>query len=108
MKTTSAKAKMRRHQNRVADMFRGWLVGCDPGDVKTASAGQPGNDIILSPKAKKQFGFDSIECKNQERLNIWEAIRQAKRRNEKFVVFFTRNHEDDYVVLRAKDFFDIL
>ena len=39
--------------------------------------GESGEDIKLSPAARKLIPY-SFECKNQEKLNIWEALSQAE------------------------------
>ena len=39
--------------------------------------GDSGEDILLSPAARKLFPF-SVECKNQEKLNIWSSLEQAE------------------------------
>ena len=51
------------------------------------------------------------ECKNQEKLNIWKALEQA--RNDKPmgktpVVVFTKNFENDYACLEFEDFMNLL
>jgi len=38
--------------------------------------GAPGEDLLLSPAARREFPF-SVECKNVEKLNIWQAIDQC-------------------------------
>jgi len=60
-------------------------------------------DSILS-----EFHF---ECKNQEKLNIWKALAQAKNdkpRHRNAVVVFTKNHETEYVALEFEDFMNII
>jgi hypothetical protein len=39
--------------------------------------GSQGEDIMLSPAARKHWPL-SIECKNQERVNLWAAWSQCK------------------------------
>jgi len=39
--------------------------------------GASGEDVLLSPKARAIFPY-SVECKNQERLNLWGAWEQAE------------------------------
>jgi len=51
------------------------------------------------------------ECKNQEKLNIWKALEQA--RNDKPmgktpVVVFRKNFEKDYACLEFEDFMNLL
>lgn len=91
MKPSSAKAKGRRLQNQVAKDIRA-LPDILDGDVKPAIMGESGRDIQLSPRAELLFSF-AIECKNQERLNIWKALKQAGENAEGLtpLVVFTRN-----------------
>ena len=69
--TSSRKAKGRRLQNKVRDLI---LEKFDlhPDDVRGAIMGESGEDIKLSHSARKLFPF-SVECKAQEKLNIWES-----------------------------------
>ena len=51
------------------------------------------------------------ECKNQEKLNIWKALEQArhdKPMGKTPVVVFTKNFENDYACLEFEDFMNIL
>ncbi len=78
MKTSSAKAKGRLLQQIVANGLTECLAqfGIEEGDFRSVSMGASGEDIILSPAAKKLVGDLRIECKNVEALNVvtifWE------------------------------------
>ena len=53
----------------------------------------------------------SIECKNQEKLNIWKALDQSRTdapRGKLPIVVFTKNHELDYCALEFEDFMNIV
>lgn len=76
VKTSSAKAKGRRLQQKVRDDLIATLLGVTADDVGSRSTSAPGEDILLSPAAREQFPF-SIECKNVERLNVHEAFDQC-------------------------------
>ena len=39
--------------------------------------GAGGEDLLLSPAARRKFGF-SVECKNVEKLNVWNAMSRQK------------------------------
>lgn len=108
MKTKSAKQKGRRLQNWVADQIRAWLRPIEPENVCVAIMGESGTDIKLSPLARQMFPFNTIECKNQEKINIWAAIKQAEGYGNKFLLFFKRNHSKTYVVMDAEVFFDVM
>lgn len=111
MKTRSAKAKGRRLQNEICGMllehFKEKLQG---GDLRPAIMGETGEDIKRSPLAKQLLPF-SFECKNQEKLNIWSALKQAQENRSEGdapIVAFTRNRSDIYVALRFDDFLKLL
>ena len=71
----SNKEKGRRLQRLIAaDLAR--ALALDAADVRSASMGAAGEDVLLSPRARSAFPY-SIECKNAERLNIWAALAQA-------------------------------
>lgn len=109
MKVSSAKAKGRRHQQDVCKKLLGISNGLEPDDIRSASMGAPGEDILFSPAARRQFPF-SIECKNVEKLSIWSAIDQArsnKPNNSTEMVVFTRNHETVQVALPFDKFLEI-
>ena len=75
MKTQSRKAKGRRLQQQFRDLLIEKL-DIDPEDIESRSMGAGGEDLIMSKAARNKFPF-SIECKNQERMNIWSAWEQA-------------------------------
>ena len=78
MKTSLAKAKGRRCANEVKELIlRSFHNILDSDDIVVTSSGDTGEDLKLSPKARALFPV-SIECKNQERLNIWEALEQCR------------------------------
>lgn len=45
-------------------------------DVTSRSMGAPGTDILLSPKAVESIPA-SIECKNQQNINVWKSWEQT-------------------------------
>ena len=52
-----------------------------------------------------------MECKNQEKLNIWKALKQAKNdaiQRTMPVVVFTKNFETEYACIEFEDFLNIL
>ena len=53
----------------------------------------------------------SWECKNQEKLNIWKALKQAKNdapQRTMPVVVFTKNFETEYACIELEDFLNII
>jgi len=106
MRPSSAKAKARRLQDAVVELllehFNGKLV---EGDLRPAVMGESGEDVKRSPLAKEVFPF-SFECKNQEKLNIWSALKQAEgNAGDKDIpaVAFKRNRSDIYIAMKLED-----
>ncbi len=68
----------------------------------------PGDIMSLPP----ELSWFTIECKKQERLEIWSFLRQASREAESAnkipLLVFSRNREKDYVALEWTDFLAIL
>ena len=71
--------------------------------------GETGEDIKLSPAARREIPF-SFECKNQEKINIWESLNQAEENSGDYppVLIFKRNRSKTYAVLEIDDFIDII
>ena len=109
MKTRSAKNKGKRLQNSVRDILLETFDTLEPDDIKSAVMGDSGEDIQLSPAARKLIPY-SIECKNQEKLNIWSALEQAENNSGDYdpVLIFKRNRTKTYAVLELKDFIRLI
>jgi len=75
MKTSSAKAKGRNLQKKVRELLIEKL-DIHPEDIESRSMGASGEDLIMARAARKKFPY-SIECKNQEKVNVWSAYEQA-------------------------------
>ena len=75
MKAQSAKAKGRRLQQWVRDQLIEQL-DVHPEDIESRSMGAGGEDLIMARAARQKFPY-SVECKNVEKLNVWEAYAQA-------------------------------
>ena len=72
----------------------------EKNDIESQVMGMSGEDIVLSPAAKKIIPY-SFECKNVEKLNIWNALEQAETNCEGRtpVLVFKRNRSKTYVVI---------
>jgi hypothetical protein len=104
MKTSSAKQKGRKFQQWV----RGQLIeqlDVHPEDIESRSMGSQGEDLIMARAAREKFPY-SIECKNQESLNIWKAYEQATENSGNYepIVFIKRNNQKPLVVVDAEYF----
>lgn len=108
MKTSSAKAKGRKLCRLVADKILARFPLLHPDDVKITSSGATGEDLSLSPLARQKFPF-SIECKNQEKINIWASLEQAEKNANGHtpLLIFSRNRSKTYCVLEIDDFMSL-
>jgi len=106
MKTSSAKAKGRRLQQKFMQLLIENLE-IDPEDIESRSMGSSGEDLIMSKAARNKFPF-SVECKNQEKLNIWSAWEQANNNKGIYepLVVIKKNGTAPLVVLDAQVFLD--
>ncbi len=109
MKTRSAKNKGKRLQNDVRDLILETFTELEPDDVRSTTMGDSGEDILLSPAARKLFPF-ATECKNQERLNIWESLEQAESNAGQHIplVVFKRNRSKTYISMEINDLMRLL
>ena len=109
MKSRSAKNKGKRLQNKVRDLLLETFNQLEPDDVRSITMGDSGEDILLSPAARKLFPF-SVECKNQEKLNIWSALEQAENNSNGHtpLLIFKRNRTKTYAVLEVNKLLELL
>ena len=109
MKPRSAKNKGKRLQNKIRDLILEKFDSLEPDDVRSITMGDSGEDILLSPAARRLFPF-SVECKNQEKLNIWGALEQAEDNsgNHTPLVIFKRNRSKTYAVLEFDKLLELL
>ncbi len=104
MKTQSAKAKGRRLQQWVRDKLIEHR-NVHPEDIESRSMGAGGEDLIMARDARQKFPF-SVECKNTEKLNVWDAYEQAiaNSGDHEPIVFIKKNGKKPLVVLDAENF----
>ena len=109
MRPSSAKAKGRRLQDEVRKLILSTFPNLEEDDVKCAIMGESGEDIHLSPVARKLFPF-SVECKNVEKIAMWSSLAQAEANAErgKPLLVFTRNRSKVYVALAFDDFLSLV
>ena len=101
MKAQSAKAKGRRLQQWVRDQLIEQL-DVHPEDIESRSMGAGGEDLIMARAARQKFPY-SIECKNVEKLNIWEAYSQATANSgnyEPICDIYVQKQQADRIFLR--------
>ena len=112
MKIKSAKAKGRNLQNLVRDRLRKIFVDnwtkvpkLEYDDIKSQTMGMGGEDIVLSPMAKKLIPY-SFECKNTERLNLWKSLEQCEDNSEDRtpILIIKKNRSKVYAVIEFNNF----
>ena len=108
MKTSSAKAKGRKLQQWFANVLVETL-GLDQEDIESRPMGSQGEDIILGKQSRQLFPF-SVECKNQEAVNVWKAYEQASENCKGYepLVVIKRNRTKPLVVMDAQKFVELL
>ena len=104
MKTQSAKAKGRRLQQWFRDLLIEKL-NIHPEDIESRSMGAGGEDLIMARAAREKFPY-SVECKNQEKINLWESYNQAQQnsKNHEPVVILKRNNSKPLILVDAEYF----
>ena len=109
MKPRSAKNKGKRLQNKIRDLILEKFNKLEEDDVRSITMGDSGEDILLSPAARRLFPF-SVECKNQEKLNIWDSLQQAEENSGDYspVLIFKRNRSKTYAVVEIDKFIELI
>jgi hypothetical protein len=77
IKTSSAKAKGRLHQQWICKRILKAFPWLEEGDIESRSMGAGGVDILLSPAAKRAFPV-SIEAKKTRKTPSRSEIEQAR------------------------------
>lgn len=112
MKIKAAKAKGRRCSVEVQELLYRYAPDLKPGDILATCSSETGCDVKLSPAAKEVYPL-AIECKNVERIQLWEALKQAESHAEADpgsipTLFFRRNRSKLYVALPAEAFLKLV
>lgn len=108
MKTSSAKNKGRVLQKWVVDkLIEEYNI--HPEDIKSCSMGAGGEDIVMARAAREKFPF-SVECKNVERLNVWDAYDQACANANGYepIVVMKKNKKKPLIVIDAEEFIKLM
>lgn len=107
----SAKSKGRKLQNFVRDVFRDiFRDKLEKEDIESRQMGGAGVDVIFTPASQKIIPFD-IECKNQQRFNLNEAMKQAvdnAKDGRIPVVVFSKNQDNVYISMKFIDFINLM
>ena len=107
MKPQSAKAKGRLLQQWVRDKLIE-MLDVHPEDIESRSMGAGGEDLIMARAARQKFPM-SIECKNVEKLNIWDAYEQASTNCGDYqpIVVMKKNGKKPLVVVDAEYYINL-
>lgn len=107
VKPQSAKAKGRRLQQWFRDLLINKL-DIHPDDIESRSMGAGGEDLIMARAARKKFPY-SIECKNQEKINIWKSYFQAQENSKEYepIVVIKRNNHKPLLLVDAEHFINL-
>ena len=107
MKPQSAKAKGRNLQKWLRDKLLAAFNMLEEDDIRSTSMGASGEDLQLSPAARKLIPF-AFECKNVEKLNIWKAWEQAQSRDYPAALCIKKNRTEPLIVISVDTFLELL
>ena len=104
MRPQSAKGKGRAAQQEVRDMLLAASPFLYPDDIKSTSMGAGGEDILLSPAARKMYPW-AIEVKHKKSIAACRFMDQAREHvgshNYRPVAFFRENRGKWYACIEA-------
>ncbi len=107
MKTSSAKAKGRKLQQWFTQKLIEGL-NLNEEDLESRPMGSQGEDIIMGRESREKFPY-SIECKNQEAVNVWKAYEQAESNCKGYepLVVIKRNRSKPLVLVDAEHYISL-
>lgn len=110
IKTSSAKAKGRKHQQVVRDKITDLLkpYGVVAEDVKSTSMGVSGVDVQLSPFAKSFLPI-AVECKSLASSAVYKLYEQAECYKDQGepVLFLKANHKKPLAIMDMDYYFKL-
>lgn len=108
MKPASAKQKGRTLQNKVRDMLMEAFPELEEGDVRGTAMGQSGEDVQLSPAARRLIPYQ-IECKNKARSQLHTYFDQAKTHGNHTPMVITKmDRKEILAVVELSEFIRLL
>ena len=105
-----SKAKGRKLQNLLRDLLRVAFPSLEEDDVKSQTMGMPGEDIVLSPAARRKIPY-SFECKNVERLSFWTTVEQCEANCKEGLspaIVVKKNRKDPMVAIPLDSFIKLI
>lgn len=108
MKPQSAKAKGRNLQKWVRDQILARCPQLEEDDVRSTSMGAGGEDVQLSPAARRVFPYN-IECKNLAKIAVYNFYEQAQEHGKhEPVVIMKQNGCQPLAVVNAEHFIELV
>ncbi len=108
--TQSCKAKGRRAQQVICKKLLEECPKLEPDDILSRGMGQNGEDVMLSPLARKYYPF-IIECKNTEKLNVVGIFNEHKEKYKSKaglkMLIHSRNRQEPLVTMSFMDFMEL-
>ncbi len=105
--TKARKAKGRSLQNWVRDRILFLFPSLTTDDVSSNIMGNIGEDVRLSPAARKLFPY-SVECKNNKAFAIYKHFKQAQANAGPHtpLLIVKQNRDTPLVIMDAEVFFE--
>jgi len=110
IKPSSAKAKGRKQQQWVRDQILNLFPVLESDDVRSTSMGAGGEDVQLSPAARKLFPY-SVECKALKSIAVYKFMDQAESNcpaTATPLAIIKADRRKSLAVMDAEHFFDLI
>lgn len=108
MTPASAKQKGRLLQQKIRDLILELFPHLEADDVRSTSMGAGGEDVTLSPMARRAIPFQ-IECKSKARSQVHTYYAQAKSHgHHEPLVIVKQDRKETLAILDAEVFFKLL
>jgi len=92
----SNKSKGRLYQQEIRDLLLEQYAQLEADDIRSTSMGAQGEDLQLSPAARKLLHGIQIECKKSKCISAQRWVEQAKEHGKhEPVVFFREDRTKD-------------
>ncbi len=106
MRPASAKAKGRDGQKAFRDKLLEAFPVLEPDDIRSTPMGSPGEDLLLSPAARRVLKGIQVECKNCKKISIATWLAQAAEHGEHIpIVFFKLARGDNWAITMTPESF---
>ncbi len=107
--TSSKKAKGRKLCSFVKELILNVFNNLEDEDVRITSSGANGEDVLLSPRARKLFPF-SLECKSYASFSVYKHFKQACDNAGKHtpLLVIKANRKEPLVILSLDNFMELV